>query len=150
LPQRKNFVADFTASAKGPPPGPASEPQPPEAVPEAKSEAAPSTSSEGAPRLSVFVGWLVVAVVDLGVLARQLPGRLPFRVRILVHSYDAAGLLAIGAAVTAVVELYRRFGPKSSRLAHVAMVLLAAVVAYFPLADDLAGPAALVSKRIPF
>lgn len=96
------------------------------------------------PPSALFLGWLLVALVDAVVIAASLPPRLPIAARALVHFYDAFHLVALALVTTGLVAAYRRFGPKpSSRLAAYASIAALSAVAcgliYSSFAEDLSG-----------
>jgi arylsulfatase A-like enzyme len=100
---------------------------------------AESAASEIMLAPGLVVAWLAVAFVNV-VLALRTP--IPsIGIRLAHHAYDTGQTLAAGLASAGIVELWRRWGPRSRLLGYLTLALVSAGIGLVVLRDDLDGPA---------
>lgn len=113
----------------------------------------PSVAREGAahPRFGLasgqLVAWLLLAVVSAGVVYRDHPGDLPWRVHATVYLYVVGQLLAVGLLVSALVDGWRRL--KWRWLDYPVIALASAAIGWWMLPEDLQGVVGRLPQTVP-
>ncbi len=107
---------------------------------EAKSEVAarPEARTLGA-ATGQLVGFAALALVDALMIAALVPRPPSLATRFFHHAYDAAQLIALGLAASALIALWKRWGPARAAWASLALAALATALAIPILSPDLHG-----------